>query len=211
MMGKTPRKEIAMKKTLTQRLLCLALSALLLGAPSLVLAQEESNESEINIFEYFEGSDLDLSPYKGKALFLNFFTEWCGYCMEEMDSIKQIFETYSQEELQIILVHCWSGEDATTTERVKERFGMEEMTFFEDETMSVAELIGLQGYPTSIFVDKEGMVDSVTYALSYEQMAEIVEGLGVGGAEADRAPAPAGTAPPPTAAPVPASKGAKLS
>ena len=196
-----------MKKTMTQRLLCLVLSALLLGAPSLAWAQEEGQERGINIFEYFEGSDLDLSPYKGKALFLNFFTEWCGYCMDEMPSIKQIFETYSQDELQIVLVHCWDGEDASTTERVKERFGMEDMTFFEDETMSVFGMVGLQGYPTSIFVGKDGMVDSVTYAASYEQMAEIIEGLGVGVQEVSEAPIPGATAPPPTVAPVPASKG----
>lgn len=180
-----------MKQTMLRRMVSLALSLLLLAAVPTALAQAEPRK--INLFEYFEGSDLDLTPYKGKALFLNFFTEWCPYCMEEMDSIKKVFETYSQDELQIILVHCWSGEDASNTERVKERYGLEEMTFFEDETMSIAEMVGLQGFPTSIFSDKDGFVTQVSYALSYDQMAEAIEEMDVAKAEAkpaeDGAPA----------------------
>lgn len=186
-----------MKKTVMKRILCLALSAVLLAAVPTALAQQESQK--INLIEYFQGSDLDLSAYKGKALFLNFFTEWCPYCMQEMDSIKKVFETYSQDELQIVLVHSWSGEDATNTERVKERFGLEEMTFFEDETMSVTDLVGLQGFPTSIFADKDGFVTQVTYALEYEQMAKIVEEMGV--AKAENPPAEAEASPTPDSAP----------
>ena len=121
----------------------LALSLLLLAAVPTALAQAEPRK--INLFEYFEGSDLDLTPYKGKALFLNFFTEWCPYCMEEMDSIKKVFETYSPDELQPILVHCWSGEDASNTERVKELWPGE-MTFFEDETMSILEMVSTDSH-----------------------------------------------------------------
>lgn len=175
-----------MKKTMIRRIMSVALAAMLLAALPTALAQEESRS--INLFAYFQGSDLDLSPYQGKALFLNFFTEWCPYCMQEMDAIKQIFETYSQDELQIILVHAWSGEDASNTERVKAQYGMEEMTFFEDETMSISQMVGLQGFPTSIFADKEGYLTKVTYALNYDQMAQTVEELEVAKAEAGELP-----------------------
>lgn len=195
-----------MKKKMIRRILSLALAAMLLAAVPTALAQEQRRK--INLLEYFQGSELDLSPYRGKALFLNFFTEWCPYCMEEMDAIKQVFDTYSQDELQIILVHAWSGEDASNTENVKARYGMEEMTFFEDEAMSISGLVGLQGFPTSVFADKDGYVTQVSYAMSYDQMAEVVEGLGVAKAEEKAGELiPGATAPPPTMAPLPASKG----
>lgn len=41
-----------------------------------------------------ENTGLDLTPNEGKAIYLNFFTGWCYYCMQEMPDIKTLYETY---------------------------------------------------------------------------------------------------------------------
>ena len=149
---------------------------LLLGA---VFAAEDQEKFQIVelIQEY---TSMDLSPYQGKALFLNFFTEWCVYCMQEMDSIRKIHENYSREELQVVLVHVWDGEDASNTESVKRRFGMEDMVFYEDEKVEMPGFFGLTGYPTSLFIDREGFLSEPFFgAISFETMAAAVESMGV--------------------------------
>ena len=136
------------------------------------------------VFDAFSGTPLDLAPYEGKAVFLNFFTEWCGYCMREMSEIKRVYDDYAPDELQIILVHVWDGETAANTRSVRDTYGLHEMTFVEDEDRSLATAVGLPGYPTSIFIDKNGyLVTAVAAALTYDDMSKMMDDMGVGKAE----------------------------
>ena len=162
------------------------ISALLLAlfwgiAPALALASEPAAPQPLELLHLIsENSKLDLTPYEGKAVFLNFFTEWCGYCMQEMPDIQKAFETYSQDDLQIVLIHPWDGEDAKNTESVRKRFGMEAMTFYEDETLELPRAFQLQGYPTSIFIDKEGnFFDLVVGMLTPEALDAILNEMSI--------------------------------
>lgn len=181
-----------MKNIRIRKALSLLLSLTLLCAAP--LAQATSSDSILGLFE---NTKLDVKPYAGKALFLNFFTEWCPYCMEEMPEIKKLFETYRQEDLQIILIHVWDGENEESSRRITKKYGLEDMTFFEDQDMSLAQFIGLPGYPTSLFIDKDGnLTQAIPSALSFEDMAEIVESMGVAKAEpTEKNSAPATSAP----------------
>ena len=161
------------------RMISLSLCALLLASPAMALAQEGEEElSAVQVIS--QATALDLTPYEGKAIYLNFFTEWCHFCMQEMPDIKKVFETYDPEELQIVLIHVWDGEDASNTENIKATYGMEEMTFFEDEDRFVSYALGLQGYPLSVFIGKDGNVHmGQSGMMSYDQMAQAMEEMGV--------------------------------
>ena len=127
----------------------------------------------------FANTPLDVSQYKGKAIWLNFFTGWCSYCMEEMPAIKETFDTYDPNEVAIVLVHVWDGENADDSAAVVERFNLQDMILLEDEQMTLATLIGLQGYPTSVFIDKNGYLSTVTYTLDAAGMATALDAMGV--------------------------------
>ena len=138
-----------MKKRLLALVLCLMLMTGLTGA----YAQTVTPNVTDLLFKY---TDLDLNPYKGKTVLLNFFTEWCYYCMQEMPDLKKVNDMYDPEQFQMVLVHVWDGEDETATETVKARVGMEDMVFFEDTDRMVASVVGLMGYPATIIVEPDG-------------------------------------------------------
>ena len=116
---------------------------------------EETTEPQY-VLDYFEGTALDVSQYEGQVLFLNFFTEWCPYCMAEMPDIKEVYDLYDPDSLEIILVHPWDGEDASNTASVVKTYGLEGITTIEDEDHELTALVGVPGYPTSIMIDKDG-------------------------------------------------------
>ena len=161
-------------KTTLKRLVSLGLVLLLLPLAALA----ESTPAEKNaagmpyVLNEFDGTKLDVSQYKGKAIWLNFFTGWCVYCMEEMPAIKQIYEAYDPNDVAIVLVHAWNGEDADDSAAVVEKYGLKNMTLLEDDTLALSQLIGLEGYPTSIFIDKDGYFYGREYALDYDGMAK---------------------------------------
>ena len=162
-----------------------ALLLVMLLLPLAALAEattppETNADGKPYVLNEFKDTNLDLTQYAGKAIWLNFFTGWCQYCMEEMPYIKQTFDAYDPDQVAIVLVHVWDGETAADSASVVEKFGLQDMTLVEDENMELAGLIGLQGYPTSLFIDKEGYLLGGAYGLTYDQMASYMDQLSVG-------------------------------
>ncbi len=123
---------------------------------------------------------LDLSAYQGKTVIVNFFTEWCTYCMQEMPDFRKVNDLYDPEQFQMVLVHVWDGEDESNTQSVKDRFDMHHMTFFEDEDRMVASLVGVPGYPATLIVDGEGnVIAGQSGMLAYDVLTAFLDELGV--------------------------------
>lgn len=164
------------------------LVALVLLLPAFALAQEPNPTNEASqpyVLNYFEDSPLDTSLYEGKALYLNFFTGWCTYCMQEMPDIKTLYDTYDPDEVAVILVHVWDGEDGSVTDGIRERFGLDDMTILEDEDLTLASIIGLNGYPASIFIDPDGFLYSgFSGMLTLDQMQQQLDDMGISELEA---------------------------
>ena len=145
-----------------KRLTVLALCVMMLALPVFSMAEETAKPNVTDILKTY--SELDLSPYQGKVVLVNFFTEWYQY---------------EEDSLQIVLVHPWAGEDAANTENVKERFDMHDMTFFEDEDGLVSTIVGVPGYPTSLFVNPDGTLEAgAAYMLTLEQMTAQLDAMG---------------------------------
>ena len=153
-----------MKRRIFALLLCFTLALGLTGASAETVIP---NVTDL-LFKY---TTLDLNPYKGKTVLLNFFTEWCYYCMQEMPDLKTVNGLYDPEQFQMVLVHVWDGEDETSTENVKAKFGMEDMVFFEDTDRMVASVVGLLGYPATSIVDPDGTLASAFNSMVTERTA----------------------------------------
>lgn len=150
---------------------------------SLVLPAHAAEEP-LYMLDKFPNTKLNLQQYQGKAIFMNFFTEWCPYCMQEMPDIKRVFEEYDQDELQILLMHVWDGEDERNTQSIQQTYGLEEMTFFEDEGALITQMLGVPGYPTSIFIDREGNFHKgIPTMMTYETITEALAEMGLSPAE----------------------------
>ena len=166
-------------KNVWKRTLALALCLLTLALPFASFAQEEN--AAPNVTELLkEYTKLDLTPYLGKTVLVNFFTEWCVYCMQEMPDVKKVAEMYDEEAFQVVLVHPWQNEDASNTESVKAKFGMENVVFFEDEDSLVTSVIGVPGFPTSLFLNPDGTIaGAAPFMLTLDQLTMQLDQMGV--------------------------------
>lgn len=185
-----------MKRKLQQLLMLLAIFTLV---PFAVLAETATTETtpaetsatetapaETNadgmpyVLSYFKDTPLDVTQYEGKALFLNFFTGWCYYCMQEMPEIKEIYDTYDPDQVAIILIHVWDGEDASDSAEVVSKYGLEDIILLEDEQLTLTNMVGLSGFPTSLFIDQQGYLKSYQPgALDFDAMSQILDSMGI--------------------------------
>jgi thiol-disulfide isomerase/thioredoxin len=182
----------------------LTLLLVLMVAPFSAMAQTTDSPAATNaagqsyVLDYFANTPLDVSQYQGKALFLNFFTSWCSYCMQEMPEVKQIFDTYDPQQVAVVLVHVWNGENADASATVVEKFGLQDMIMLEDEQQTLADTVSLTGFPTSVFIDQNGYLAGYeSGALTFDSMSAYLDQMNVG----KRADASATTASDATIAP----------
>ena len=170
-------------KTNHLRLLALLLCLMI---PLCACAEAETHAEEAadelpNVTELLNTyTTLDLSPYLGKTVVVNFFTEWCTYCMQEMPEFREVNDLYDPESFQMVLVHVWDGEDETNTQSVKERFDMHHMTFFEDTDRVVASIVGVPGYPATLILNPDGtLAAGQSGMLTFDVLSGFLDSMGV--------------------------------
>lgn len=131
------------------------------------------------------GNTHTLSEYKGKVVFLNFWTTWCGYCKEEMPDIQQIYEEYGQNQGDLIVLGVANprselfpnGADVEKSEIIQflTDAGYTYPTVM-DTTGSVFREYGISSFPFTLMIDRDGNVFGyVGGMLTKEQMEQIVQ------------------------------------
>ncbi|MCM3588048.1 redoxin domain-containing protein [Mesobacillus maritimus] len=109
-----------------------------------------------------EGNEVQLSDYRGKKLLVNFWATWCPPCKDEMPYMQEMYEKYQDDGFEILAVN------STITEKSKEdvaKFISDyELTFTipMDEKNRVSSDYEIMAYPTSYFIDSDGVIRSIT-------------------------------------------------
>jgi peroxiredoxin len=102
-----------------------------------------------------DGSDVRLSDLKGQVVMINFWATWCGPCRQEMPLLEQLQARYEPLGFTLLGVNV-EPDPAAASAWLK---GVP-VTFpiLFDTRNAVAESFGVQGMPSSVFVDREGRV-----------------------------------------------------
>jgi cytochrome c-type biogenesis protein len=122
------------------------------------------------------GEAISLSDYRGKIVFLNFWTTWCKYCLEEMPDFQEAYEKYG-DDLQILLVNVTTDENIDRQGVIDwyEQFDYT-MPMVLDEDGDVTSQFTIPGYPTTYFIDRDGSIIAYYPGLmSTELIDEVIE------------------------------------
>ena len=117
-----------------------------------------------------DGQPLQLSALDGQPVILNFWATWCAPCRVEMPDLQAAYERHQTDGLMILAIN---REETAVT--VRDFFyDALDLTFTPllDETGDVSRLYGVANYPTSIFVDGDGLVTAVHLGLMTEAQIE---------------------------------------
>ena len=104
--------------------------------------------------EDLRGRRSELSNFKGKVVFLNFWATWCGPCKEEMPSMEMLFQQFKEKDFVFLSISV----DYEGREPVKEFIQKKRYTFpvLLDPESSVLDLYEVRRIPTTIIIDREG-------------------------------------------------------
>jgi peroxiredoxin len=105
-----------------------------------------------------DGTELRLSELKGQVVMVNFWATWCGPCRQEMPLLQQLQLKY--EPLGFTLVGINVEPDSAGARTWLQKAPVTFPILF-DRQNQVAERFGVQGMPSSVFIDRTGKVRHV--------------------------------------------------
>jgi peroxiredoxin len=107
---------------------------------------------EISLLDLNE-KQVTLADFKGKIVFLNFWTTWCFECRIEMPLMEKLHKRFKDKDFVMVAVNL--REPAT---RVKDFFDKHKLTFTAllDSKGKIGSLFGIRSVPTTFILDKEG-------------------------------------------------------
>ncbi|MDO0469381.1 redoxin family protein [Clostridioides difficile] len=126
------------------------------------------------------GKTHELSDYEGKVVFLNFWATWCPPCKEEMPYIEQLYKDYNKNNDDVVILGVASpnlGREGSR-EHVVNFLKDQGYTFpvVLDEDGALAYQYGINAFPTTFIIDKEGYVTQyIPGAMDKATMASFIE------------------------------------
>ncbi|MBC5806834.1 MAG: thiol-disulfide oxidoreductase [Candidatus Eremiobacter antarcticus] len=125
------------------------------------------------------GKPVRLSSFEGRPLWLNFFATWCTPCKAEMPDVEKQYRRLHKRGLVVLGID--QQETAALVADFSRRFDLSFPRVID--AGKAAEAYGVHAIPTSVFIDRAGIVRAVHIgALSSAQMdAELAKIMGTTG------------------------------
>lgn len=119
---------------------------------------------DINLLN-LDQEKIQLRDFIGKPVMLNFWATWCEPCRVEMPAIQDRYEKFSKEGLVVLAINY--AEPMKDVEAFKNEL---DLTFdlLLDPVADTQRLYRIQGYPTSVFIDSDGIIQAIHFGILSE-------------------------------------------
>ena len=101
------------------------------------------------------GRPISLGEFRGKIVFINFWTTWCLACVIEMPSMEKLHQTFKDKDFVMVAINLQES-----ASRVKQFYKEYKLTFTTllDTTGDVGAGMGIRSIPTTFILDKNGRI-----------------------------------------------------
>ena len=123
-----------------------------------------------------DGSPVALTDYLGETLLVNLWATWCAPCRTETPYLQSVYEEYRDLGLRILGVSVDLSADSAAVVRFVEEFGVTYDIALDPEAVS-REVFLARGLPTSVVIDRQGLVAFTWIGKIEEGDPTFVEGL----------------------------------
>ena len=106
--------------------------------------------------EDLRGKKVELKHFRGKLVLLNFWATWCGPCKEEMPSMEALYNQFKEKDFVFLAISVDYGGVKSVNEFIeKQRYTFPVLIDPKCETL---DLFGIKGIPTTLLIDKKGLM-----------------------------------------------------
>jgi len=114
---------------------------------------------EINL-KSMAGDQITLSQLTGHPVLVNFWATWCGPCREEFPALERANRKYKSQGLVVIGVNT-GDEGSDDLVNTFARNSVVSFPIVRDAGDRLGRMYNIKGLPTSVFVDKTGVIRDI--------------------------------------------------
>lgn len=122
----------------------------------------EKKTEKIKNFELYleDNSKIDILSLTDKPLVINIWTSWCAYCKIEMAYFNELY-LKEKDNINFVMINVTGDRD--TKENAKKFVNENNFDFdiYYDLELNSLKALDIYSYPTTIFVDRGGNINSV--------------------------------------------------
>jgi thiol-disulfide isomerase/thioredoxin len=100
-------------------------------------------------------TSLDLESLRGQVVYLDFWASWCAPCRQSFPWMRAMQQTYQRQGLTVIAVNL--DRDRSDAEQFLRRYPSGFTVQFDPQG-TLAERFQVAGMPTSVLIDRHGVV-----------------------------------------------------
>ncbi len=142
------------------RLALVSSAFVLLASPRIAAAQTVGESANQFVGETREGGSLSLNDLKGKVVILDFWASWCGPCREEMPFLIDTYLELGNDDLEILGINV--DEKTKYMDSFLDELDLKPpFPILMDPKGKIAADYKLEGMPTTVFIDRKGIVQYV--------------------------------------------------
>ena len=116
------------------------------------------------------GERVRLADLRGKAVYLNFWATWCAPCSAEMPEIERVLRKYEASGLVVVAVN--NGESFGRAREFIEELRLNLSVVGLDPSQQVVNRYRVSAMPTSIFIDRQGVITKIHLGLATEKQMD---------------------------------------
>lgn len=104
-----------------------------------------------------DGKTVRLSDFQGKVVLLDFWASWCGPCKQEMPFLVEQYSQNRDKGFVVLAVNV--DKDLKNLNKFLSGLDVKpEFPVIHDPQSKICPLYGLEGMPTSVLIDRKGIV-----------------------------------------------------
>ncbi len=152
-------------------------SGVITDPDSLAVAPRAGSRAPDFSLTSLDGEMVRLSDLRGRPVLLNFWATWCGPCRVEMPHIQERYERHSPD---LLVLAIDMDESAEIVAPFVSELGLSFPILLDPGGKVNGELYNVRGYPSSYFIDSEGVIRVVQIGLMTPgQIGAYLEEVGI--------------------------------
>jgi peroxiredoxin len=108
-----------------------------------------------------DGGEASLSKFRGRPVLINFWASWCPPCRLEMPDLVRAYEAHQDDGFVILAINLTFQDSLQEAQRFADEFNMSFPVLLDETGEVTTALYRLYGLPTSVFVDRNGMISHI--------------------------------------------------
>jgi thiol-disulfide isomerase/thioredoxin len=119
-------------------------------------ATEPARPAPKLVFYDVDDKPREISEFKGRGVVLNFWATWCAPCVKEMPDLDKLNARFKNEGIDVLAVSV-DRDPIRLAKKFYKKNNLRNMPLLVDKKRKVLRRLSIQGLPTTVLINSEGV------------------------------------------------------